>query len=84
MLRSGPSQPAGPVSDGPAAPGPWWPRIGPEHPICRPAEYLAQPLYNLALEAVFECGISIYDAEIERAWRGEKSWNETLAQLRSP
>ncbi|WP_131747772.1 acyl-CoA desaturase [Frankia sp. Cppng1_Ct_nod] len=49
----------------------------PWHPV-----YLAQPFYNLALAAFFEWGIAIYDAELERAWRGEKSWNETLRQLR--
>jgi linoleoyl-CoA desaturase len=43
--------------------------------------YLAQPLFNLALAAVFEWGIAIYDAEVERAWRGEKSWHDTWAQL---
>ncbi|KLL10059.1 fatty acid desaturase family protein [Protofrankia coriariae] len=54
-------------------------RVHPEqpwHPV-----YLAQPLYNLMLAMVFEWGIAIYDSELERAWRGEKSWAETLAQL---
>jgi linoleoyl-CoA desaturase len=55
-------------------------RISPEqrwHPV-----YLAQPLYNLAFAAVFEWGIAVYDAEIERTWRGEKSWHETWPQLK--
>jgi linoleoyl-CoA desaturase len=54
-------------------------RVTPEqrwHPGC-----LAQPLYTLGLAVVFEWGIAIYDAEIERAWRGEKSWRETCGQL---
>ncbi|GII24823.1 fatty acid desaturase family protein [Planosporangium mesophilum] len=54
-------------------------RVSPEqpwHPI-----YLTQPLYNAILAAFFEWGIAIYDAELERAWRGEKSWTEALTQL---
>ncbi|GAB3837542.1 fatty acid desaturase family protein [Dactylosporangium cerinum] len=55
-------------------------RVSPEqpwHPI-----HLTQPIYNAALAAVFEWGIAIYDVELERAWRGEKSWSEALTQLR--
>ena len=55
-------------------------RISPEqpwHPV-----YLAQPLYNLVLAALFEWGIAIYDVELERVWRGEKSWAEALTELR--
>ncbi|WP_131787299.1 fatty acid desaturase family protein [Protofrankia symbiont of Coriaria ruscifolia] len=55
-------------------------RVVPEqpwHPI-----YLAQPLYNAVLAVFFEWGIAIYDAELERALRGEKSWDEVLGQLR--
>jgi linoleoyl-CoA desaturase len=55
-------------------------RVHPEqpwHPI-----YLAQPLYNAVLAAFFEYGIAIYDLELERVWRGEKSWREALPQLR--
>jgi linoleoyl-CoA desaturase len=55
-------------------------RVHPEqrwHPV-----YLAQPVYNLALAVFFEWGIAVYDTEIERAWRGEKSWSATLAELR--
>ncbi|MGC9671437.1 fatty acid desaturase family protein [Planosporangium sp. 12N6] len=54
-------------------------RISPEqpwHPV-----YLAQPVYNALLAAFFEWGIAIYDVELERAWRGEKSWTEALGQL---
>ncbi|MCP2243541.1 linoleoyl-CoA desaturase [Lentzea aerocolonigenes] len=55
-------------------------RIHPEqpwHPV-----YLAQPFYNVALAMFFEWGITIYDVELERAWRGEKSWREALTELR--
>ncbi|GAA1810484.1 acyl-CoA desaturase [Planosporangium flavigriseum] len=55
-------------------------RVSPEqpwHPV-----YLAQPVYNAVLAAFFEWGIAIYDIELERAWRGEKSWAATLNQLR--
>src|SRR4029453_146089 len=55
-------------------------RVSPEqpwHPV-----YLAQPVYNAVLAAFFEWGIAIYDVELERAWRGEKSWREALTQLR--
>jgi fatty acid desaturase len=48
----------------------------PWHPV-----YLAQPIYNAVLATVFEWGIAIYDVELERAWRGEKSWAEALTQL---
>jgi NADPH-dependent stearoyl-CoA 9-desaturase len=44
--------------------------------------YLAQPLYNTALALFFEWGIAVYDVELERVWRGEKSWSEALGQLR--
>ncbi|WP_086668475.1 fatty acid desaturase family protein [Lentzea kentuckyensis] len=36
----------------------------------------------MALAMFFEWGITIYDVELERAWRGEKSWREALTQLR--
>jgi linoleoyl-CoA desaturase len=49
----------------------------PWHPV-----YLTQPIYNAILAAFFEWGIAIYDVELERAWRGEKSWAEALGQLR--
>jgi NADPH-dependent stearoyl-CoA 9-desaturase len=55
-------------------------RVHPEqpwHPI-----YLAQPIYNSILAAFFEYGIAIYDVEVEKVWRGEKSWREALPQLR--
>ncbi|MGF7234433.1 MAG: fatty acid desaturase family protein [Frankia sp.] len=45
--------------------------------------YLAQPFYNLALAATFEWGIAVYDTEIEKAWRREKSWGQTWAQLQA-
>lgn len=55
-------------------------RVSPEqpwHPV-----YLAQPFYNAVLATFFEWGIAIYDVELERAWRGEKSWGQALVQLR--
>jgi linoleoyl-CoA desaturase len=55
-------------------------RVTPEqpwHPV-----YLAQPIYNAILATFFEWGIAIYDVELERAWRGDKSWSEALTQLR--
>ncbi|CAO5249689.1 fatty acid desaturase family protein [Frankia sp. AgKG'84/4] len=55
-------------------------RVSPEQPW-NPV-YLAQPLYNLVLAALFEWGIAIYDVEIERVFRGEKSWDEARGQLR--
>jgi NADPH-dependent stearoyl-CoA 9-desaturase len=48
----------------------------PWHPI-----YLAQPIYNAILAAFFEWGIAIYDVELESAWRGQRSWSQTLSQL---
>jgi linoleoyl-CoA desaturase len=54
-------------------------RIRPEqpwHPV-----HIAQPVYNLLLAVFFEWGIAVYDTEIERAWRGEKSWGATAAEL---
>jgi len=56
-------------------------RVHPEqpwHPI-----YLTQPLYNAVLAAFFEYGIAIYDAELERVWRGDKSWRDALRQVRA-
>jgi NADPH-dependent stearoyl-CoA 9-desaturase len=53
-------------------------RVSPEqpwHPV-----YLAQPVYNAILAAFFEWGIAIYDVELERAWRGEKSWPASPAR----
>ncbi|GAA2581812.1 acyl-CoA desaturase [Dactylosporangium fulvum] len=44
--------------------------------------YLTQPIYNTMLAVFFEWGIAIYDVELERAWRGEKSWRDALTQLR--
>jgi NADPH-dependent stearoyl-CoA 9-desaturase len=55
-------------------------RVNPEQPW-RPV-HLGQPLINAALAAFFEWGIAIYDVELERVWRGEKSWREALTQVR--
>ncbi len=43
--------------------------------------YLAQPLYNAVLALNFEWGIAIYDAEIEKAVRKEKSWADVRSHL---
>ncbi|GAA0711278.1 acyl-CoA desaturase [Dactylosporangium roseum] len=56
-------------------------RVSPEQPW-HPVD-LAQPVSNAILAAGFEWGIAIYDVELERAWRGEKSWAEALSQLGS-
>jgi fatty acid desaturase len=56
-------------------------RVAPEqpwHPV-----YLAQPFYNLLLAANFEWGIALYDVEVDRAWRGQISWGESLTRLRA-
>lgn len=55
-------------------------RVNPEqpwHPV-----HLGQPLFNAALAAFFEWGIAVYDVELERVWRGEKSWRVALPQAR--
>jgi linoleoyl-CoA desaturase len=54
-------------------------RVSPDqpwHPV-----YLAQPIYNAILATLFEWGIAVYDLELERAFRGQKSWRQTLGQL---
>ncbi|CAO5162119.1 NADPH-dependent stearoyl-CoA 9-desaturase [Frankia sp. AiPs1] len=43
--------------------------------------FLAQPLYAAALALTFEWGVALFDIEIDRTWRGEKSWRETLTHL---
>lgn len=54
-------------------------RVTPEQPWS--PVYLAQPLYNLGLAVTFEWGIALFDVEIEKAFRGEKEWSDTLSQL---
>jgi linoleoyl-CoA desaturase len=54
-------------------------RIDPEqpwHPI-----YLAQPLYNVALAALFQWGIAIYDVELENVIAGKKPWSQAREEL---
>jgi linoleoyl-CoA desaturase len=54
-------------------------RVSPDqpwHPV-----YLAQPIYNAILATFFEWGIAAYDLELESAFRGQKSWRQTLGQL---
>jgi linoleoyl-CoA desaturase len=51
-------------------------KVHPEQPW-RPA-YLVQPIYDVVLAVTFEYGIALRDLELERAWRGEKSWSMVL------
>ena len=44
--------------------------------------YLAQPIYNLVLAAFFEWGIAHLRRRARAAWRGEKSWRESLTASR--
>jgi len=50
----------------------------PWHPV-----YLAQPLYGIAMAAVFEWGIALYDMELDAVRRGEKPWPQARAELRA-
>jgi fatty acid desaturase len=48
-------------------------RVDPEqpwHPV-----YLAQPVYNLVLAALFQWGVALHDLEIDEARRGRKPWS---------
>ena len=58
------------------------------HPV-----YLAQPVYNLLLMALFEWGVALHDMDIEATFKREKSvtdiWQDIKgmsgkARLRSP
>ncbi len=48
----------------------------PWHPV-----YLAQPVYAIAMAAVFEWAIAIYDMELDAARRGTKPWPEARREL---
>jgi NADPH-dependent stearoyl-CoA 9-desaturase len=55
-------------------------RIDPEqpwHPV-----YLAQPVYNLILMALFEWGVALHDMDYEAIRRGEKSKAEVQRQVK--
>jgi fatty acid desaturase len=41
----------------------------PWHPV-----YLAQPVYNLVLAALFQWGVALHDLELDEARRGRKPW----------
>ena len=41
----------------------------PWHPV-----YLAQPVYNLLLAALFQWGVALHDLELDEGWRGRKPW----------
>jgi len=54
-------------------------RIDPEqpwHPI-----YVAQPLYNIVLAALFQWGIAIYDIELENVIAGKKPWSQARREI---
>jgi fatty acid desaturase len=44
--------------------------------------YLAQPLYNLLLTALFEWGVAVHDIDIEAIRAGEKPWSEVRKDLK--
>jgi linoleoyl-CoA desaturase len=46
------------------------------HPV-----YLAQPIYAIAIAAVFEWGIALYDMELDGVRSGTKSWPQAKAEL---
>jgi NADPH-dependent stearoyl-CoA 9-desaturase len=48
----------------------------PWHPI-----YLAQPIYGIAMAAVFEWAIAIYDMELDAVRRGDKPWSQAKTEL---
>jgi len=54
-------------------------RVAAEQPW-HPA-YLAQPVYAIAMAAVFEWAIAIYDMELDAVRRGEKPWPEAKREL---
>jgi linoleoyl-CoA desaturase len=49
----------------------------PWHPV-----YLAQPIYNLVLAAVFEWGVALHDLEIDEVRRGRKPWSAAGRDLK--
>lgn len=55
-------------------------RIDP-HQKWRPV-YLAQPLYNVLLMALFEWGVAVHDMDIEAIRAGEKPWSEVRKDLK--
>jgi fatty acid desaturase len=46
------------------------------HPV-----YLAQPVYNLILMALFEWGVALHDLDLDAVRAGEKSYGEVLKEL---
>lgn len=56
-------------------------RVSPEQPW-HPG-YLPQPLYNLLLAPLFEWAVALHDLEFEKLRNGEKTWAETLPQLKN-
>ena len=44
--------------------------------------YLAQPLYNLLLTALFEWGVAVHDMDIDAIRRHEKPWSEVRKDLK--
>jgi fatty acid desaturase len=55
-------------------------RIDPQqpwHPV-----YLAQPVYNLVLAALFQWGVALHDIEIDEVRRGHKPWSTAKQDLK--
>jgi fatty acid desaturase len=44
--------------------------------------YLAQPIYNMLLTALFEWGVAVHDLDIEAIRAGEKPWSEVRKDLK--
>jgi linoleoyl-CoA desaturase len=55
-------------------------RVDPKQPW-RPV-YLAQPLYNLVLAALFEWGVALHDLELDEVRRGRKPWSAAKDDLK--
>jgi NADPH-dependent stearoyl-CoA 9-desaturase len=49
----------------------------PWHPV-----YLAQPVYNLLLAALFEWGVALHDIELDEVRRGRKPWSAAKQDLK--
>jgi len=55
-------------------------RIDPEQPWY--PVYLAQPVYNLVLAALFQWGVALHDLEIDEARHGRKPWSAVRDDLK--
>ncbi len=55
-------------------------RVDPEqpwHPV-----YLAQPVYNLVLAALFQWGVALHDLELDEVRKGRKPWSAVKADIK--